>query len=75
MRTFKYLQSVQYTCTSAVQDVNKEMKGFDTVEQDMHEFIKKFEVFDAVCFKHGFKKSGENIELFKVYVITTRADD
>ena len=25
MRTFKYLQSVQYTCTSAVQVVNKEM--------------------------------------------------
>ena len=25
MRTFKYLQSVQYTCTSAVQDVNKGM--------------------------------------------------
>ncbi len=25
MRTLKYLWSVQYTCTSAVQDVNKEM--------------------------------------------------
>lgn len=29
MRTFKYLQSVQYTCTSAVQDVNKEMTMTD----------------------------------------------
>ena len=25
MRTLKYLERVQYTCTSAVQDVNKEM--------------------------------------------------
>ena len=29
IRTFKYLQSVQYTRTSAVQDVNKEMYEFE----------------------------------------------
>lgn len=38
IRTFKYLQSVQYTRTSAVQDVNKEMadKEILYVSMDLH---------------------------------------
>ena len=41
MRTFLYFQSVQYTCTSAVQDVNKEM-GNTHLEPETKDKLKAY---------------------------------
>ena len=38
-------------------------------EWQMNNFIKGFKMFDLRCFKAGFEKTSENIELFRAYMI------
>lgn len=68
MRTFLYLQSVQYTCTSVVQDVNKEMYEY---EKGMSEISGMGGSYEDVCrrmVKAGMEWLDEHPEANPAYI-------